>query len=104
MPRGGGWCHGTRGDAGPLPHREAVWNRGTHGDTRALPCSEAGLVPWDTWRRYSPPALGGRSGTAGHVATPEPSLVGRRAQCHGARGDAGALPCRMWGLAPWELT
>jgi hypothetical protein len=33
----------------------------------------------------------------GHVVTPEPSLTGRRVWCHGARGDAEALPCREVG-------
>jgi hypothetical protein len=74
---------------------------GTCGDTRALSHREASLVPWDTWRRRSPPVLGGRvlqrgargnadalpcqevgSGFVGHVVMPELSRVGR------------------WGLAP----
>jgi hypothetical protein len=39
---------------------------------------------------------GGGSGAVGHVATPEPSLAGRRAWCHGTRDHVGALPC-------WEV-
>jgi hypothetical protein len=39
-----------------------------------------------------------------HMVTPEPSLVGRRAWCHGTRVDARALPCRVWGLTPWDMT
>jgi hypothetical protein len=61
-------------------------------------------VPRDMPRRQSLPALGCVSGTAGRVVTPEPSLTRRRVQCHGTRGDAGALPCQVWGLAPWDLT
>jgi hypothetical protein len=68
-----------------------VWSRGTRGNTGALPHRVAGPVPRGTWRRQSPPASGGRSGVTGHVATPEPFPIRRRARCHRARGDARAF-------------
>jgi hypothetical protein len=40
--------------------------------------------------------------TMWHVATSEPSRVGRRVWHRGARGDAGALPCWEADLEPWD--
>jgi hypothetical protein len=41
---------------------------GTHGHAQ-------GRGPLDTWRLWSPPALGGESGATGHVSIPKPCRV-----------------------------
>jgi hypothetical protein len=52
------------------------------------------------WRRQNPLTLGGGSGAAGHMVTPEPFPTGWRAWWHRARGDTRALLHREAGLEP----
>jgi hypothetical protein len=67
--------------------------------------SSAGGVPSATeqGRHQSPPAPGGGSRTVGYMVTPEPSLDGRRARCHGTRHYANAVPHREAGLEPRDV-
>jgi hypothetical protein len=91
----------TRHVVAPWPSRTGtrVWSRRTCGDTGALPYRVAGPVPRGTWRRQSPPAPGGGSGAAGHVATPLLFPVGwwpmGRVWSHGTRDNTRALPYRV---------
>jgi hypothetical protein len=106
----------------PSPTGRRAWCHGTCGDTKALPYREVGLELWDTWLHRSSPLLGGGPSAMGHMVMPEPSCTERRvwnrgthgdtgalppreaARCHGTRGDAEALPCRVRDLIPWDLT
>jgi hypothetical protein len=81
-------------------HTSKVESQVARGDVRALPHWETGLEPQDTWRHRSPFLPGGGPGATGHVATPEPSRIGRRTWSHRTRRDTRAPPCRVAGPVP----
>jgi hypothetical protein len=78
-------------------HASEAKTHGVRGDARALPHREAGLKPQDTCRHQSPSLPSGWSSGMGHMATSEPSRIGRRVWSRGTLDDTIALPCRVVG-------
>jgi hypothetical protein len=68
---------------------EATWHVATPEP------SPAGWRARSMWKHRSPFLMGCAHGASGHMATPEPFPGGWRTLCHGARGDTGALFCRV---------